>query len=111
LTDAVSDRNSKDKGKGKGTTVTTDEAQRVNAAAASALRDVTRADTHDQSMPQSLRFVLIALAAAALIAVLLVPRAPGLLFARRGEHDDDGPRSRTRRRGVVTMPAGGPRRP
>jgi hypothetical protein len=83
-----------------------DKTHAVNASAARPIVEVTRADTHDGSIPRHVKTGLVALAALALLAVLLVPRAPALLFPRRV--DDDGyerPRGVRRRRGVATMPA------
>jgi hypothetical protein len=94
------------------TTASTADGEAVNASAARSLRDATRADTHDRSMPSNLRIGLIAFAALLLLAVLLMPRAPALLFTRRTDHDGY-PRGerKGRRAGVATMTAGTNRRP
>jgi hypothetical protein len=96
-------------GRSHKTTATSEAGEPVNAAAASALHDATRADTHDRGMPSSLRIALIGLAALLLLAVLLMPRAPALLFTRRS--DEEGrPRRHGRQAGVATMTAGPARR-
>jgi hypothetical protein len=89
---------------------TTAAVRDVNASGARALSAVARADTHDRAMPHNVRLGLIALAALALLAVLLVPRAPAMLFARGLDDDGYKRRSRRRRAGVATSPAGGTRR-
>jgi hypothetical protein len=86
------------------------ETRTVNASAAKLLAKGTRAETHDSPMPPRVRTGLIALAALALLALLLVPRAPALLFGQRLDEDGHPRRRKIRRRGVVTMPAGS-RRP